>query len=639
MIASRPAVWLGSLVASALLALPAPAQSQASKPGQSPAPAAMRGLRDKVELEAFLDGMMSAGLQDKHVAGATVAVVKDGALYFAKGYGYADVDHRKPVDAATSIFRVGSISKLFTWTAVMQLVEQGKLDLNKDINEYLDFKIPATYPEPITLTHVLTHTPGLEEDGRDLFTEDPNHITPMGKWLPAHMPARVRPPGTFSSYSNWATATAGYIVERVSGEPWDQYVAKHILEPLGMQHTTGSQPLPDRFAADMSKGYNYKAGRFVSKKWEIVTGAPPAGSVSASATDMANFMIAHLNNGEFHGQRILADSTAKRMHTRLFTHDPRLPGFAHGFYEQSSHGLRLFGHGGDTQWFHSDLALFPSENIGVFVSYNTDTGSQLSFIPFLQTFLDHYYPDPPAKTAPLATAKADAKRVAGEYLFNRMNFSTFQKVLSLAGSMPVVADTDGSIVLKSPFGDMRMVEVDTLLFRSELGGELLAFRVEPDGQVSHGFFSLAPMMVLDKYSGLRSPRFHLVVLAGSLVLFLAVLIAALARLFSRGLRSIPMHPDRRVVIGIAVMNLAFVVALALSDLQGVFNGKTTGLKIALVFPVIGAVFTVVAAWLAVGQWKNGVGTWGFRLRYTTVVVIAVLFLWSLNTWNLLGWRM
>lgn len=316
---STPFTLPGFVLAAAagiLLTVPVPALGQAS----------LRGLRDQAELEAFLDGVMTAHLRDKHVAGATVSVVKDGALFFAKGYGYADVDQRKPVDPVGTMFRIGSVSKLFTWTAVMQLAEQGKLDLNADVNTYLDFKIPATYPEPITLTHILSHTPGLEEDGRDLFTEDSSHMVPMGRWLATHMPGRVRPPGTFSSYSNWATAVAGYIVGRVSGMSWDEYIEQHILGPLGMTQTTGRQPLPARFQADMSQGYSWTGGRFVPKKWEIITGAAPAGSVSASATDMAKFMLAHLGNGQLGDQRILADSTARLMHSRLFGHDPRIPG-------------------------------------------------------------------------------------------------------------------------------------------------------------------------------------------------------------------------------------------------------------------------------------------------------------------------
>ena len=192
-------------------------------PASTPAP---RGLRDRAELEGFMDGVMAAQLREHHIAGATVAVVKGGGVFFAKGYGSANVRQQRSVAADSTMFRIGSVSKLFTWTAVMQLVEQGKLDLNADINTYLDFKIPATFPEPITLTHVMTHTPGLEEDPRDLFTEDSSHITAMGKWLPAHMPTRVRPPGTYAAYSNWATARRGlhrrarerHAVRRIRGQ-------------------------------------------------------------------------------------------------------------------------------------------------------------------------------------------------------------------------------------------------------------------------------------------------------------------------------------------------------------------------------------------------------------------------------------
>ncbi|MGH2628527.1 MAG: serine hydrolase domain-containing protein, partial [Anaerolineales bacterium] len=338
-----------------------------------------RSVTDRAELEAFLDGLMIAHLAEKNVAGATFALVQDGQLLFAKGYGYADVDRRTPVDAERSLFRIGSVSKLFTWTMVMQLVEQGKLDLDADVNQYLDFAIPATYPEPITLRHIMTHTPGFEDRGKDLFTEDSTQIIPLGRWLATHIPARVRPPGQLSVYSNYATALAGYVVERVSGIAWDDYLEQHILRPLGMNQTTGRQPLAQSLAPHMSQGYEFSQGRHVPQKFEIVNGASPAGSISASAVDMSKFMLAHLGGGALGGVRILGEETARRMYARAFGHDPRLPGFCLGFYEKSSHGLRIIGHGGDTQWFHTDLALIPEANLGLFVSYNTASGGELSF--------------------------------------------------------------------------------------------------------------------------------------------------------------------------------------------------------------------------------------------------------------------
>ena len=600
-----------------------------------------RGLKDRAELEAFMDGIMAAQLRDHHIAGATVSVVKDGALFFAKGYGSADVRKGRPVAADSTMFRVGSITKLFTWTAVMQLVEQGKLDLNTDINKYLDFKIPATFPnQPITLTHVMTHTPGLEEDPRDLFTEDSNHITPMGKWLPAHMPKRVRPPGTYSSYSNWATATAGYIVERVSGIPYDTYVEKNILEPLGMTQTSTRQPLPARYTNDMSNGYEWKNGAFAPHKWEIITGGWPAGSVSASATDMAKFMIAHLNDGEYNGKRILSAATAEKMHSRVFTHDPRLNGFDYGFYEKSSHGVHIIGHGGDTQWFHSDLALMPTEKAGVFVSYNTNTGGELSFHPFLEQFLDHYYPEPRPALVSKAT-KDQLQKFAGEYVANRNSYSTFMKAASLAGVIKVGVGDSGTLAASVLGQTMHLVPVDSLLFRDVLTYEPVAFRADKDGRITHAFIGFVPMEAMEKRTGLASPQLHLIVLGLGFVVFLLTAGAALIRRFTPKERRPARLPGRALVVGLSIAFLlgAVGIGLTVSDIEGVLNGKLGKLYASLALPVIGALLSVAACVVAVGLWRNGTGTRWERLRYSAVVVVALLFVWSLNSWNLLGWRM
>ncbi len=338
------------------------------------APAARQGPTDAVEVGAFMDGMMAAQLKDKKVEGATVAVVRDGKLLFAKGYGWADLAKHVPVDPEKTLFRIGSVSKLFTWTALMQLVDEGKVDLHADVNKYLDFKIPDTYPgHPITVWNLMTHTPGFEDRGFSLFSETSE---PRGRFLAEHIPARVRLPGTYSAYSNYGAALAGYIVERVSGQSWESYVRQHIFEPLGMQHAAMEQPLPKDIAGDMSVGYAKGGEEPQPKEFETLLPMAPAGSGSVSAEDMGRFMIAQLQNGEFEGRRILSDSIARLMHSRQFAHDPRLPAFDLGFYEQDSHGVHIIGHGGDTQWFHSDLSLFPDENLGVFVSYNTASGGR-----------------------------------------------------------------------------------------------------------------------------------------------------------------------------------------------------------------------------------------------------------------------
>ena len=271
---------------------------------------------DPKELEAFMDGTVNTELKAHHIPGATVAVVKDGKIIFAKGYGYADISKRKAVVANQTLFRVGSVSKLFIWTAVMQLAEQGKLDLDADVNIYLkDFQIPATYPRPITLKDLMTHTPGFEDlaTGGRLFVRNETDVIPLGENLKDKMPARVRPPGEFTAYSNYGSALAAYIVEQVSGMPFDKYVEEEILLPLNMNSSSFQQPLPPRLASNMSNGYLYSNNAYTVEPFEYVQ-VWPAGSLSSTSEDMAKFMIAHLQNGRYGNSRILQEATAQRMH-------------------------------------------------------------------------------------------------------------------------------------------------------------------------------------------------------------------------------------------------------------------------------------------------------------------------------------
>ena len=208
------------------------------------------------DLEAFLDGMVPLQIAREDIAGAVITVVKDGKPFFAKGYGYSNVEKRIPVSPETTLFRPGSISKLFNWTGILQQVELGKLDLDRDVNDYLDFKIPATFSKPITLRDIMTHTPGFEETVQELFVPNAANLTPLDQYVQAHLPVRIYPPFTTPAYSNYATTLAGYILQRVSGEPFDSYVEHHILQPLEMSHSTTRQPLPEALQPLMSNGYD-----------------------------------------------------------------------------------------------------------------------------------------------------------------------------------------------------------------------------------------------------------------------------------------------------------------------------------------------------------------------------------------------
>jgi hypothetical protein len=348
----------------------------------------------------------------------------------------------------------------------------------------------------------------------------------------------------------------------------------------------------------------------------------------------------------YRGQRILAESTAVQMQTRLQGHHPGIPGFAYGFYEQTPTGPRTIGHGGDTQWFHSDMMMLPEERVGVYVSFNTDTGGEVSFKPFTDDFLAHYYPTPLTHIAVTRDDRKANERFAGEYLMNRMSYSTFQKAFNLGGGIKISVADSGALLVGSPFGVVRLVQVDSLLFRDVASHDLVAFTADDDGRITHGYLSFLPMGTLEKASALGAPTLHQIVLGLGLVMFVAILIAAVVRFFGRksGGRLAEDSLTKRgrwLMIVVALCMVAFFIggAMIASDLIGLLlNGELGGVKAALVLPMLAAVALVLAAIVGVFQWLQGSGTRATRVRHTLAVVVSFVFLWSLNTWNLLGWR-
>ena len=242
-----------AILTGALLLLAGGAWAQGS-PGALPAATTAAPALTATDLAVFLDGFIPYAIRSGDIAGAAVAVVANGQIIFAKGYGFADKRTRRPVVADQTLFRLASVSKTMTWTAVMQLVQAGKLDLDRDVNDYLDFRVPEKFG-PITLRNLMTHTPGFEDTVADNLVTSPRDLVPYREYLVKHMPAEIFPPGKVAAYSNYGATLAGYIVERISGEPFDEYVARHIFQPLGMTHSTFEQPPPPALAKDLSKGY------------------------------------------------------------------------------------------------------------------------------------------------------------------------------------------------------------------------------------------------------------------------------------------------------------------------------------------------------------------------------------------------
>jgi CubicO group peptidase (beta-lactamase class C family) len=634
---------------------PTTAQGDSVAPGMNvpAAPSQRQGPTDPAELESFLDGLLAQEMQEDHIAGAAVAVVKDGQLFFAKGYGYADVENKISIDPEQTIFRIGSLSKLFTSTAVMQLVEQGKLDLDADVNTYLDFRIPDTYSQPVTLKHLMTHTSGFEDRAFEVLVSDAADLVPVREWLVSHMSARVSPPGEYAAYSNFNTMLAGYIVERVSGQPYDQYIKEHILNPLGMVHSNAHAPMPLDLRPYESKGYTYDDGFQVYPYYLGQLAIVPAGGLQASATDMARFMIAHLQNGLYSDTviaeaRILKETPARQMHSPLYTADPRLLGTAYGFFDFTDNGQWTIGHDGAAPPTNSILLLLPDRNLGVFVVYNSQVGDLTSqHLGFQRAFFDHYYPAPAVEPIQRPADFAErARQFEGSYKLTRGSQTTLEKVVGLFGAAVEIKDPgNGTLLMSTPWGDWQFVEVEPNYFRQVDGRIHILFRTDERGQIRYLFTDLTPMFAFEKLEWYEMPGFNIVLLLVSQLIFLSNLIVALVRAIrnrrtndSQSRMSRGARVAQWIIVGISILNLLFVVGTVLWGNPAPLFGVAMIYKIVLGLGVVSAVLTVGALVYTVLAWKKSYWGVASRLYYTLVTVAAVAFVWFLNTWNLLGWR-
>ncbi|OIJ15199.1 serine hydrolase [Anaerobacillus arseniciselenatis] len=422
---------------------------------------------DATDVDEFLKTVIGEQMDEFNIPNLTVSVVYGGEVIFAQGYGYADLENNKTVDPEKTLFRIGSTSKLFTWTAVMQLVEQGKLDLDTDINEYLDFEIPNTLEymrenpqtEPITIRHLMSHTPGFEDYMTDVFSLSEDSLIPLSQYVREQRPVKVFAPGEVTAYSNYGTNLAGYIVEVVSGVPFAQYIEENIYKPLGMKNSTFRQPLPSELADQMSIPYRYVNGEFREAKFEFFS--EPAGSMSSSALDMTKFMLAYLQRGHYKGESILKEETIQRMFSEHSQH-PLLKGIAHGFMTESYNGRDIFQHAGGTMLYNTFLFLVPEEEVGFFISHSGGDYSVNGSI--FEDFMDRYFPsDEVAAPAPEPTENMEqrSQQFAGEYYQNRRSFTTVDAFLSLMiGVIRVTVDDEGYLLVNHLGVTNRFVEVE-----------------------------------------------------------------------------------------------------------------------------------------------------------------------------------
>jgi CubicO group peptidase (beta-lactamase class C family) len=596
---------------------------------------------------------MPYALRIGDIAGAAVVVVRRGAVISKRGWGYADVAKRSPVDPQRTLFRVGSTGKLFTWTAVMQLVERGRLDLDADINTYLDFTIPPRDGRPITMRNLMTHTPGFEERIKHLAAANPDSLLPLDEYVRRWTPRRIYPPGETIAYSNYGVTLAGYIVQRVSGIPYDEYLERNLFGPLGMTRTTSRQPLPQSFAADMSAGYAQAS--LPPRPFELF-GVGPAGGHTATPADMGRFMLAYLGRGRLGQSQILREQTVAEMWAPTFAALDPLPAMGLGFFRDDRNGRVVLGHAGDSQYFHSVLQLLPGEDVGIFVVTNSTGRSPTAGLlrgALFRGFMDRYFPDPAPAPPTAKTAAKHANMIAGRYWSSRRADTTFMSLLNLLGEITVAPQPDGTIVVSAIPGlngvPKRWREIAPYVWREVDGDSRLVGRVKGGGAIALATDDLPLADVLLPAPPMRLSSWNLPLLALSLAVLALTLLARPVRAFARWRWGKPnafqdqRALSERLVAVTAFINLAFIggylfVALQVMGNLSAFDAPLDpwlhGLQALGLLSVVG---TGVAIWNFAQTWRDTMQGWWANLWSGVIVLACFDIVWIGYAFHLIRW--
>ncbi|MFC3580412.1 serine hydrolase domain-containing protein [Sphingomonas hylomeconis] len=633
---------------------PSPASSPAIAGAATPGPVGARALTP-VDLNAWLDGFMPYALHNGDIAGAVVTVVKDGQVVAARGYGYANVAKRQPVDPARTLFRPGSTSKLVTWTAVMQQVEAGKLDLDRDVNAYIDFKIPPRNGQPVTLRQIMTHTGGFEEVLKNIIFYDPGTNLSLEAYLKTWVPTRIFDAGTTPDYSNWATALAAYMVQRTSGMPFDDYVEQRIFAPLDMRHSSFRQPLPQRLRGDSAIGY--ERASLPAKGYEFV-GPGPAGGLSSSGLDMARFMIAHLDNG----RGILKPETAAMMHdspldrVNPMSLIPPLNRMELGFFETNINGRKVIAHLGDTNEFHTSMHLFMNERVGLYVSFNSAGREGAAHVvrgQLFQDFADRYFPSTVRDGRVDAKTAADhARMMVGHWEISRRSVSNFINILNLLGQVEISVDDKGALVVPSLKGAGGAVqqwdEIAPFVWRNRGGHDRLAAKLVDGKPVRWSFDTISPFMVYDRVPASRSAGWLLPALYASLAVLLLTMLYWPASWYVRRRYRTPIaatgqalkaYRATRIMAGLVLAVLAGWATLIIV-LFGDVSAMTASADLWLwLIQILGAIVFVgavgITAWNAWLTWRDG-RRWTRKLWSLLVLLATIVVLYVASTYSLLA---
>ncbi len=602
-------------------------------------PAAIPASEPLPGLEPFIDGIMGTAMRDETIPGGVVVIVKDGKVLMKKGYGFADIEAGRKVDADRTLFRIASMSKLFVATSVMQLVDQGRIDLDAPADRYLQTPLRLRYPRPVTVRNLITHTAGFEDAYTGIF-DAPGTVAPaLQRVIDASLPQQAFPPGTWPAYSNHGFVVLGRIVERVSGQAYADYVEQHVLAPLGMRNSTAHQPVPPDLRAQVVTGYDVEHGRPIPRPFETVS-ASPGGGLSISGADMAKFMLFELGDGP----PILSRAALLRMQSPAFRVDPAINAIGLAVPLQTLNGRPAFYHTGALDHAGSRVTFLPGERFAIYVAFNSGQANGADS-DVVDQVLDRYFPDPapPPPRAP----DPDMARYDGAYQTTG-SFWVTPPALSAAATQTFVShrsdgllslSQDGAESLWFPLGGGRFHRIGV---DKSMAGDLV-FLFKPGARRPYG---MARTNVTTRIS-LRRDGIHDIRVTRQLIKFAAIAAGAIALLLT--LRGVAAFRRMRLGLCAAVAGLigAEAIMLHFSLAYGVGNDTfQDGDRLALSLPtstliLLAEPYIALATGLCAlaaatvflrAEHRAGVADWAPVGAWSVLALATGAFLWS---WRLL----
>ncbi|MEZ5541761.1 MAG: serine hydrolase domain-containing protein [Pseudomonadota bacterium] len=587
---------------------------------------------ERADLARLIDEVIITQLYLYDIPGAAVALVGNGRILHLGGYGYADRDSGRPVDADRTVFGAGSVAKVFTATAVMQLVGTGKLSLGRDVNDYLTgLQLPATWPRPVTLADLLTQSAGFEERAFGFYARSPAELTSLQMFLATHMPARVYPPGKVTAYSNYGIALAGQIVAQAAGMPFERYIDNAVFAPLGMQHSSFRQPLPAALEADLATGYRGAQGRS-GRSWYQ---ARPSGALHTTAADMARFMLALLQQGRYGKGRILAPPENAAMLQRQFSNNPAVNGLTYGFQELTRAGERILWHPGDTRYFTAAVFLLPERGLGLFIAHNR-AGTRAAQLDLLDAVLSRLQPLPQwPQPAAAGDSLPPGTRLDGSYRSTRSGVFDLERLFAPLRPVTVRTVAPGALHITglSMVPDGTWIERAPGVYQDSGSEETVVFSRDAASGETWLFERNVPAYGYHRLPWYASPAAQGTLLAGcALVFFLVVLLRPPRSRTARPVVPQPVPWTARVarplagLLGATNLTILAGTALILSQGSRLLYGIPPYARAILLLPLASAALAAMTVVLTAIAWSRGYWNRGARWQLTLVALAGLAFL-------------